>query len=490
MTARHRHLGADLPAQPFTPMDTVLLGYQRAFPATPFAVGCLLDVDGSVPGIEALRELVTDRARSCLPLTQRICTARRGRPRWVVDTTFDAARHIRARQLPAGTGTAGLRAAVQRLSTCEFAADLPPWQLWLLHGHRPDGFSLLFRCSHVWMDGLGLNLLLERLFGQAGVRSAHSPLRPPSVPRPDPRAIGRAAAHTLSWCSRTATIGPFEQAPIGQPQHTWLEVDLDRLRAISRAFQVSVNDVFLATITGALRAWSAPGTERTSRRQGRVHAAMPVSTRRTTDQNRVGNYLTSVRIALPYGEASVRRRVEAIHRQTSRHKTAATPGIAERLFLWAVPAPMRPTIMAADIMSRVFALTTSNPRGLSGPLNVLGCPVTAAVPIPPLPGSQHMAVMLGGLDGRASIGLTLDGSVQGSSHLPALLEAELHTLEAEAGLRPTPPRTPYTITLSPTLSSGSVATVGLGPVGTAGADHVEASQAPVGAQAVRPVSVM
>ncbi|MCM3887375.1 wax ester/triacylglycerol synthase domain-containing protein [Frankia sp. R82] len=417
-------------------MDTVLLGYQRAFPATPFAVGCLLDVRGSVPDIEALCELVADRARTCLPLTQRVLSPRRRRPCWVVDDAFDAARHIHACRLSAGSDTAELRVAVQRLSASGFPADRPPWQLWLLHGHRPDGFSLLFRSSHVWMDGLGQNLLLERLFGHPGPGSTHAPLRSASVRRSDPRALGRATAHMLSWCTRTATIGPFEQVLVGHPQHTWLEVDLARLRAISRAFQVPVNDIFLAAVTGILRAWSGSNTEHAGRRRELVHAAMPVSTRRTTEQIRVGNHLTSVRIALPYGEASVRRRVEAIHRQTSRHKRVGTPGVAERLFLWTVPAPLRPSVMAAGMMSRVFALTASNPHGLTGPLHVLGRPVTAAVPIPPLPGSQRMAVMLGGLDGQAAIGFTLDGSVQGGSYLPALLEAELHALEVEGGLLP------------------------------------------------------
>lgn len=420
-------------------MDTLLLGYQRAFPTTPFAVGCLLDVHGSVPDLEALRELVTDRARGCLPLTQRMLAARRRRPCWVTDNTFDAARHVHACQLPTGSDTAGLRVAVQRLSTSAFPADLPPWQLWLLHGHRPDGFSLLFRSSHVWMDGLGQNLLLERLFGHPGPGATHAPLRSASARRSDPRALGHATAHMLSWCTRTATIGPFEQALVGHPQHTWLKVDLARLRAIGRAFQVPVNDIFLAALTGTLRAWSNVNTEHVSRRRERVHAAMPVSTRRTTEQIRVGNYLTSVRIALPYGEVSVRRRVEAIHRQTSRHKRVGTPGVAERLFLWTVPNPLRPTVMAADMMSRVFALTASNPHGLSGPLDVLGRPVTAAVPIPPLPGGQRMAVMLGGLDGQAAIGFTLDGAVQGGSHLPALFEAELRALEVEGCLHPGQP---------------------------------------------------
>ncbi|SNQ47258.1 conserved hypothetical protein [Frankia canadensis] len=436
-------------------MDALLLGYQQAFPAAPFAVGFLLDADGTVPCVQDLRALVADRARDHPPLTHRLASGRWGRPYWVVDADFSVDRHVHERRLPAGSGLAGLRRAVERLSAAEIPLNAPPWQLWLLHGHRPGGITLLLRASHVWMDGTALNLLLGRMFGLPGRQPEPMPARR-VVPerRPGPRAVGRAAAHTLGWCTRTTTIGSLTATPTGRPRHTWLDVDLGWLRAISRAYEVTVNDIFLAALTGALRAWSPAGTPGRGRRgehRGQLYAAMPVSTRTAAERELGGNRLTTVRLALPHGEPSARRRVEAIRRQTDRHKRRGTPGVAERLFLWATPAPLRPAVMSAEIMSRVFALTASNPRGLVGPMAVLGRPVTAAVPLPALPGNQRMAVMLGGLDGRACIGFTMDGSVRDCERVPELVDAELRVLATEAGLGHGP--TPTEIGTGTTLSA-------------------------------------
>ncbi|WP_230204827.1 wax ester/triacylglycerol synthase domain-containing protein [Parafrankia elaeagni] len=449
--ATHSGYRADVPARPLTPTDALVLGYQRAFPRTPLTVGYLLVADGPAPEVQALRELVADRARDFPPLTHRIASTGRGRLAWVADVGFDPARHVHEYRLPAEPGLTGLREAVGRLSAVEISLDAPPWQLWLLHGPHHGGFTLLYRASHVWMDGTALNLVLGKLFGLSGPGSEREPPRRSPDRRPGPRAVCRATAHSLGWLARTATIGPLSAAPTGYPRHFWLEVDLARLRAISRAHAVTVNDVFLAALAGALRAWprlgsgqsgqSGPGAGRAGRTgrtgrtgRGRLHAAMPVSTRRAAERDHVSNYLTTVRIALPHDEASVHRRVEAIRRQTVRHKRGGTPGVAERLFLGAVPAPLRPAALSTGIMSHIFALTASNPGGLTGPMEILGRPVIAALPTPPLPAGQRLAVLLGGLDGQACIGFTMDESVRDGTRLPELVEAELGALEAAAGL--------------------------------------------------------
>ncbi|MCK9904610.1 WS/DGAT domain-containing protein [Frankia sp. Cpl3] len=441
--ATRRGYGADVPARPLTPTDALVLGYQRAFPRTPLSVGYLLVADGPAPEVQALRELVADRARDFPPLTHRIASTGRGRLVWMTDAGFAPARHVHEYRLPVEPGLTGLREAVGRLSAVEISLDAPPWQLWLLHGPHRDGFTLLYRASHVWMDGTALNLVLGKLFGLSGPGSEREPPRMSPDRRPGPRAVCRATAHSLGWLARTATIGPLSAAPTGYPHHSWLEVDLARLRAINRAYGVTVNDVFLAALAGALRAWPRPGSSQPGhpgRRRGRMHAAMPVSTRRAAERDHVSNHLATVRIALPHDEASVHRRVEAIHRQTVRHKRGGTPGVAERLFLWTIPAPLRPAALSTGIMSHVFALTASNPGGLTGPMEILGRPVIAALPTPPLPAGQRLAVLLGGLDGQACIGFTMDKSVRDGTRLPELVEAELGALEAAAGLRHGPVR--------------------------------------------------
>ncbi|MDT3441051.1 wax ester/triacylglycerol synthase domain-containing protein [Pseudofrankia sp. BMG5.37] len=425
-----------------TAVDKITLGYQRAYPRTRLAVGNLLVGHGPAPDIQELRDLVADRARAFPPLTHRVAPAGWGRLVWTADTAFDPARHVQECRVPAGSGLAGLREAIERLSTIEISMDAPPWQLWLLHGDRPDGFAVLFRGSHARMDGAALDLVLGKLFGPPGQEARREPPRPlPDRRRHSLLAVGRAAAHSLGWLASTTAIGPLAAAPTGRTRHAWLEIDLARLRAIGRAYGATVNDIFLAALAGALRAWCPPETGRPRRAaggRGAIHAAMPVSTRLAPQRDVVSNYLTTVRIALPYGEASMRGRVDAIRRQTIRLKRHGAPGVAERLFLWTVPAPLRTAALSTGIATRGFALTASNPAGLTGPFEILGRPVVDAVPVPPVPAGQRLAVLLSGLDRQVRVGFSTDASVPGHTRLADLFAAELDALEAAGGIRPNP----------------------------------------------------
>jgi diacylglycerol O-acyltransferase len=442
-------------AHPLTTVDKITLGYQRAYPRTRLAVGNLLVGHGPAPDIEDLRDLVARRADAFPPLTHRLARAGWGRLAWVPDATFDPARHVGERRIAAGSGIVGLRAAIEELSTLEIPMTAAPWQMWLLHGDAPDRFALLFRGSHARMDGSALDLVLGKLFGppeppEPGTMPA------PRRPLPDRRrhsvpALARAAAQAAGWLTRTTTIGPLAAAPTGGTRHAWLEIDLARMRATGRAYGATVNDIFLAALAGALRAWYPPEAappdrpgragraDRAARADGlAVHAAVPVSTRVAAQRDVVGNYLSTVRIALPYGEPSRRHRVDAIRRQTDRLRRDGAPGVAERLFVWLVPAPLRTAALATALATRGFALTASNPAGLTGPFEILGRPVVDAVPVPPVPAGQRLAVLLSGLDDQVRIGFTTDASVPGHDRLAALFAAELDALEAGAGLQPDP----------------------------------------------------
>ncbi|OHV40588.1 MULTISPECIES: wax ester/triacylglycerol synthase domain-containing protein [Pseudofrankia] len=435
--------GGHADARALTAVDKITLGYQRAYPRTRLAVGNLLVGHGPAPEIQELRDLVADRARAFPPLTHRVTPAGWGRLVWTPDTDFDPASHVHGYRLPAGSGFAGLREAIERLSAIEISLKTPPWQLWLLHGDRPDGFALLFRGSHAQMDGAALDVVLGKLFGQSSPEEPRAPRRPlPEQRRYSPLTVGKALARSVGWLASTTAIAPFTGAPTGETRHAWLEIDLARLRTIGRAYVATVNDIFLAALAGALRAWCPPeaGTTGTTRwvRRRAVHAAMPVSTRLAAQREVVSNYLTTVRIALPYGEASMRGRVDAIRRQTIQLKRNGTPGVAERLFLWTVPAPLRTAVLSTGIATRGFALTASNPAGLTGPFEVLGRPIIDAVPVPPVPAGQRLAVLLSGLDEQVRVGFSTDASVPGHERLAELFAAELDALEAEAGIHQDP----------------------------------------------------
>ena len=474
-------------ARPLSALDMGLLGYRLANPEAPLAVGYLLEVAGRPPSVESLRTHVGHRVSLSPPLAATIVstivsTSRRDRVRnrlsWSVDPGFNPADHVHEYRLPVGSGQPGLRNAVDSLSTLDIPLSKPPWQVWLISGYRPDGFAVLYRASHVQVDGTAMNTVLGRIFGPTGTSAAptgqtstgqtstgqsstgQSSTGQTWSRRADQRlgvrAVGRAALGSLGWVGRTATVHALTGPTTGQPRHTWATVDVERLRAIGRAHGATVNDVFLAALAGALPVWSPKpvedaegGPDRTSRRgasrwhmrlgrrrrrMSRVHVSMPVSTRRAAESELISNYVAGVRVALPWDENSASRRLEIIRRQTARHKRDGNPGAAERLFFEATPTRLRPAALAAGFASASVAFSASNIGSLPGALEVLGRRVTAASPVVPLCVGQRLAVVLGGLGDAVCVGFVADAAVPNPAGLTQLFLAELDGLEAAAGL--------------------------------------------------------
>jgi diacylglycerol O-acyltransferase len=438
-------------------MDRALLGYQRKNRATPVSVAYLLRAVGACD-LAAVRAAVVDRARRFPVLTQRLTypAGPAGWPAWVPDPRYDVSAHVREYRLPEGAGEPGLRAFVERRCQAVMPLDAPPWEVWLLRGPDPGGFCVLVRASHVWLDGTALNLVLSMLFG-AGDTDAVAPSRWLREGRATPAATALAFGRLLGWTTPSASLDALTRPLSGDFHLHWATTRVERLRAVGRAYDASINDVFLVALSGALDAWSRPVGGRR-----RLRALMPVSARRPDERGRLSNFVVGARVCLPRGPTSPWRRFEVVQRQTSRYRGGTDVGAGERWWFERIPARYGRTAVAMGMDPRRVAVTTSNLGVMPGPMTVAGRPVIEAVPVPVPPPGQRLFVILSGLGPTATLGIAADRNVPNSASLADLWLTELGRLEQAAGFAAVAAQTSEPAT-SPATSTLTLARLGSYP---------------------------
>ena len=301
-----------------------------------------------------LREAIDRASRVVIRMRQKVVvpTVPTTPPRWVVDPDFDLNYHLRRAALPA-PGT--LR---QLLDLAELTLQSPLdtsralWEAIYVEDLEGGRAALLTKLSHAITDGLGGIALFEQVYdterdalprpmppipiprdvsGEDLVRDSltHLPETAVSAGR---RALGRAVTTADRLIRRPgATVGgaigfagsarrmlgppPVPPSPLLRRRslvsRTFvLEVPLADLRAAAKAVGGSVNDAYLAALSGGL---------------GRYHQALgvpidalplplPVSLR-TNDDPASGNRFAGATIAAPIGEPDPAERIRLVREQ-------------------------------------------------------------------------------------------------------------------------------------------------------------------------------
>ncbi|WP_261557856.1 WSD1 family O-acyltransferase [Frankia tisae] len=437
--------------------DHAFLAFTRRFPGEFLNVGTLLYVGGPPLDLSALRAHVADRLRAARPLTERLHTiatpagdhrgggprAERSSLRWAPRGDVNVDDHVVVTAVREGPGDDGLRRTLDRLASQPVDLGRPPWMLHLLRGHSADGTLVLYRASHAHQDGGALYRALYLLFGEGEETGV---ALPQAFPAPRPGDYLRLAGRNLQGLAPTRALAAWGGPARGPARHTWATTDLAALRQIARRHAVTVNDVYLAALAGAIRQWSLPEwhrPHRSHRPHRPIHALMPISIRTSAEQELLSNFTTGVRIALPCGEPDPGRRLARVAARTRRLKRGGGLGVVERhhLALAELSPRASPRFLAHAASSgsrtREVALVASNLGHLRCRLAVAGRPVTGLAGMPPLfVGRQHLSVALFGYGEHAHITFTASASVPGHEALADLWLAELEVLAELAGPRP------------------------------------------------------
>ncbi len=465
------------------PRDLAFLAAES--PSTPMHNATVEVFDPAESGFDhdRLLRLIEERISFVPRYRQRIRTVpgRLANPVWVDDEHFDLAYHVRRSALPRPGSLDQLRELVARIVSRPLDRSRPLWEVYFVEGLADGRVALLSKSHQVLVDGVHTVDLSQVLLDTAAepkelggdewrpARRASAPgllldavrdtaLHPgtavdtvrsragsllrsaDAATRRTSRVVGGLAGHDPE--RETPINGPLSQ----QRRVVAVRTELADHRTVSRVHGGTVNDVVLATVAGALRAWlmSRPESLRGLRQ---IRALAPVSViDEELEATSLGSQIAPHFVDLPVGEPSPVVRLHQVsysflaHRETGRgvaaNRLAGIAGFAPATF-HAIGSRV-----AAEEQRRGFQISVTNVPGPQSPLYAAGARMVGTYPVPPLLPGHGLAIGVTSYDGGVYYGVTADRDLLPDADLlaPCLHEALDELVETASGARARAPR--------------------------------------------------
>jgi diacylglycerol O-acyltransferase len=396
-----------------------------------------------------------------------------GRPRWVDDPHLNLSYHVRKTALPAPGTEEQLRALAGRVLAQQLDRDKPLWEIWVVEGVEGGCFALICKTHHALVDGISGVDIVTVLFDTSA--ESEKPPEPERrwLPAPTPsrtqllseallerttvpseiarsvRAVFRAPRQiaggvrdslvgvgAMAWAGMNpAPPSPYNTRIGPHRRFTWVRTNLEDVKAIKNALGGTVNDVVLATVSGALGRHLHRRGETLSGRE--LKAMVPVSVRADEDRGALGNQVAAMMAPLPVWCADPVRRLEIVNESMGGLKDSGQAVGAQVLTQLTGFAP--PTIMAqaSRLMARqrMFNLVVTNVPGPQFPLYLMGHELRDLFPMVPLARNQGLGVAIMSYNGKMNFGLVGDYDVMHDlDDLADDFEASLAELGDTAGV--------------------------------------------------------
>jgi WS/DGAT/MGAT family acyltransferase len=362
-------------------------------------------------------------------------------PVWVDDESFNLDYHLRHVALPDPGSELQLQELAGRIRSTPLDREKPLWEAWLVEGLEEDRFAVITKIHHAMIDGASGMGLAEILFSPEP--DYQLPAAPRYIPRRRPsrfellrdmalrrlslplrmlsslRGLQRETEDLLAEVRvRTRALGELigtaarqpSETPISGPnsphrRFTWRVLPLDEVRAVRRKLGCSLNDVVLATVTGAVRSFL-------QRRQSdpaslRFRVSAPVSMRAPGDMT-AGNQVSTWNLDLPVHEADRIAQVERIFAVTRHLKDSRNALAIDMMMQVADWMPMGLLALGSRSIQGQTNMIVTNVPGPQVPLYLLGAKLLGMYPQVPLIPGTGIGVALISYDGRLCWGFNGD----------------------------------------------------------------------------------
>jgi WS/DGAT/MGAT family acyltransferase len=341
--------------KPLSGLDALFLHLET--PETPMHVGALhlLALPAGDPRayVAAVRRHVAGRLHLSPVFTRRLAPMplALANPVWVHADRVDLRVHVRHVRLPAPGSFAQLEATVARLHARLLERDRPFWRLYVIDGLASGQLALYTKVHHATLDGAASVAFAQALLDATPVPRAVSASRHSARGEHPGRAqlLGAAVRTTATQVARALKVVPefarvlttlvargdgvaalpvkresFRFAPrtplnvtIGRARAVaTLSIPLPAVARIADRHRVTVNDVVLAIVSGALRRHLGP---RGGLPAQSLVAAVPVSLREAGNTDAT-TLATMSRMSLATDVEAPLERLQAIHAGSGRAK--------------------------------------------------------------------------------------------------------------------------------------------------------------------------
>ncbi len=380
------------------------------------------DFDAALLGTELLvrLHLLPPLQRRILPVPLNL-----NHPLWIVDREIDLSRHIHVHQIPEPGSRAELDVLVGHIASTPLDRSRPLWEIHVCQGLDDGRVAVVAKLHHALADGSAASALLGNVTDRpGGAPERHETVPPPDLePTPRKPALVTAALKdasrqiadlpTLLWHTLTALVTlarykrkatvkvprPIIDAPRTSfngpltPRRIFATctLPLDEIKHVRHVHGVSVNDVVLAIVAGALRSWLDARGERLDRP---LLAVVPVAADDPDAPPRlVGNRLSSLFTTLATDVDDPHERLHVISRVTAEAKITQQTLGRDMLTDWVQFTPPAAFVAAMRLYSKAHLaalhpppinVVVSNVAGPRAPVRIAGTALSDLFSVGPI----------------------------------------------------------------------------------------------------------
>ncbi len=366
-----------------------------------------------------------------------------GKPFFTEDPNFDLDRHIHQRELPAADDDT-LRELVGELIATPLQHSKPLWDMHLLD-RAGAGCAVVVRIHHCIVDGIALAQVMLSL-------TDATPEAPPDAAPTEDSLVAARTSHVRAYRRGERVRGTAAGAAasaralakllftppdtrtalrgrLGVPKRVaWTgRLDLALIKATARAQGTSVNDVLLASVSGALRRHLLECGERPRA----VRTLVPFNLRPLEEPipRGLGNRFGLVFLTLPVDIEGTRERLHELSHRMAAIKSSHEGPVSYAVLKGIGMTPRRIERRIIDIFTAKASAMTTNVPGPREIVYLAGSPVRAVLVWAPVSGSVGMTLSIFSYHDGVTIGLLVDaGLVPHPQSIGRYCEEELAAL--------------------------------------------------------------
>jgi diacylglycerol O-acyltransferase len=330
----------------------------------------------------------------------------------VKDPHFNIGRHLYRSKIASPGGQREMDQAIGEIASIQLPRDRPLWETWLLEGLADGGVVLVTKIHHSLADGVAsANMLAKVMTLEPDQNDLNAP-NPAWVPDAIPSRRKLLVDAVRDQRVQLATIGPLMRRTVKgsvsvlknlkhraidvpypfvtprtvfnrslSPERSFATTSLPvaELKAVKNAAHVTLNDVVLATVAGALDRFFESRGETLSKP---LIASVPMAVASLEDAPReAGNRVANLFTSLCNDVRDPLERLHKIHAVTTQSKEVQRQLGIETMLDWSEAAPAvayRWALRAfsqsglSDVLPPAANLIVSNVRGPDHPLFVAG----------------------------------------------------------------------------------------------------------------------
>lgn len=387
-------------------------------------------------------------------------TSKVGMPKWKIDKNYDLRSHLHRVALPAPGDKNDLQEMIGNLMTMDFDHSKPLWQIHLIENYG-KGCVLFFRIHHCIADGIALiHVLLsttdtdpnapwptadaekEKKRGKTspmfsvnammgsvrdamktGQKLSTRMLKEVEKYSSDPKKLAKIMKTSATLPTEFASVlsrhtimksDPITafKGKLGVRKHVaWTEpMSLDKIKTVGRAISTAtLNDVLIATVTGAMRRYLK--TRNTPVNELDLRVTVPVNIRKPGTEFELGNKFSLVFLALPVYLEDPILRLKEVKRRMDKLKKSPDPYINFGLLSAIGYLPPSLAQKAAQLFGNKASGVMTNVPGPRQPLYFSGKKITNLMFWVPRSGAIGLGISILSYDGKVTVGIASDAGL-------------------------------------------------------------------------------